>query len=121
MSYTIPLLRAGRYELTVEQSGFKKFVQTGIILEVGQTVRVDASLPLGQTTQSVAVTAQAVQLQKDRSDRGTVISSRDIQELPIVSQGEQRNPGFYLTLSPGSAARDVGGHTRCRRQPRHKG
>src|SRR3989441_3579930 len=99
--YTIPLLRAGKFEVTVEQAGFKKFIQTGIFLQVGQTFRVDAVLQVGQTTQTVEVTAQALQLQRDTSGRGTVISSRDIEELPIVSQGEQRNPGFYMTLAPG--------------------
>jgi len=100
--YTIPVLKVGTYEVTVDQSGFKKFVQSGIILEASQTVRVDATMQLGLATQTVEVTAQAAPLQRDTSDRGTVISSRDVQELPIVSSGgEQRNPGFYMTLAPG--------------------
>ncbi|HZP01772.1 MAG TPA: TonB-dependent receptor [Terriglobia bacterium] len=103
--YTIPLLRPGTYELTIEQSGFKKFVQTRIILEVGQTIRVDAKLQIGQTTQLVEVTAQPVPIQKDTSSRATVVSSRDVEELPIVSQAEQRNPGFYMTLAPGVTGR----------------
>src|SRR6059036_3144812 len=36
--YTVPLLRPGTYEVTVEQTGFKKYIQTGVIVEVGQTV-----------------------------------------------------------------------------------
>src|SRR5437867_1327493 len=104
-NYTIPSLRVGTYELSVEQSGFKKYFQGGILLEVGQTVRVDAQMQLGQTTELVEVTAQAAQLQSSTSGRGNVITSRDIQELPIVSQGEQRNPGFYMTLSPGVTGR----------------
>src|SRR5215471_6941668 len=71
--YTIPALPVGKYEVTVEQGGFKKYVQSGVIVEVGQTVRVDATLQLGETTQSVEVTAEAVQVQRDTSDRGTVI------------------------------------------------
>jgi hypothetical protein len=109
--YTIPLLRAGTYEVSIEQTGLKKYVQTGIVLEVGQTVRVDATMQIGQTTQTVQVTAQAEVLQKDTSDRGTVVTSRDVEELPIVAQQEQRNPGFYMTLAPGVTGRGTANPT----------
>jgi Carboxypeptidase regulatory-like domain/TonB dependent receptor len=109
--YTIPLLRAGTYEITVEQTGMKKFVQTAITLQVGQTIRVDAHMQIGRTTQTVQVTAPAELLQKDTSDRGTVVSSRDVEELPIVSQEEQRNPGFYMTLAPGTSGRGTANPT----------
>jgi len=105
--YTIPALPVGRYEVTVEQGGFKKYVQTGVIVEVGQTVRVDAALQLGETTQSVEVTAAEIQVQRDTSDRGTVISGQEVLELPIIGVGEQRNPGFFMTLAPGVTGRGV--------------
>jgi len=104
-NYEVPLLRAGNYEIAVEQRGLKKTVQTGIDLEVGQTVRVNVTMQVGQSTQVVQVSAQAELLQKDTSDRGTVVSARDVEELPIVSQQEQRNPGFYMTLAPGVTGR----------------
>ena len=100
-NYTISLLRVGTYDVTAEQTGFKKYVHSGITLEVGQTLSLDIQLQVGARTETVQVTAQAEILQRDTSGRGTVISSRDIEELPIVSQGEQRNPGFYMTLAPG--------------------
>jgi carboxypeptidase family protein len=103
--YTIPLLRAGTYDVSVEQTGFKKYVQTGVLVEVGQTVRVDAALQLGESSQAVEVTAEAVQLERDTSDRGTVISGQAVLDLPLVSQGEQRNPGFFMTLAPGVTGR----------------
>jgi hypothetical protein len=109
--YTIPLLRAGTYSVTVEHPGLKRFIQSGIVLEVGQTIRVDAPMQIGQTTQTVQVTGQGELLQRDTSDRGTVIGSRDIEELPIVSQGEQRNPGFYMTLAPGVTGRGTAAPT----------
>jgi hypothetical protein len=104
-NFTIPLLRGGTYEVSIEQSGFKKFVQAGVILEVGQTVRVDAPLQLGQSTETVNVTAQAGQVQRDTSDRGTIVTGRDVLELPIAGQGEQRNPGFFMILAPGVTGR----------------
>ena len=101
-TYTIPALRAGTYDVTVEQSGFKRYVQVGLLVEVAQTVRVDAAMQLGQATETISVTAQAGQIQRDTSDRGTIVTGRDVEELPIVSAGgEQRNPGFMMTLAPG--------------------
>jgi Carboxypeptidase regulatory-like domain/TonB dependent receptor len=105
--YTIPGLRVGNYDLAVEQTGFKKHVQTGIVLEVGQTVRADASLQLGETSQAVEVTADVVQVQKDTSDRGTVVTGEEVLGLPIVGVGEQRNPGYFMTLAPGVTGRGV--------------
>jgi hypothetical protein len=105
--YTIPALQVGKYEVTVEQGGFKKYVQSGVVVEVGQTIRVDAALQLGESTQSVEVTAQEIQVQRDTSDRGTVISGQEVLELPLVGVGEQRNPGYFMTLVPGVTGRGV--------------
>src|SRR5262245_43404694 len=103
--YTIPLLRAGTYDLTVEQTGFKKAVLTGILVQVGQTARSDATLQLGETSQAVEVSAEKIQIQTETSDRGTVVTGREVLDLPIVGQGEQRNPAFFINLSPGVTSR----------------
>src|SRR5262245_24986964 len=39
--YTIPLLNIGSYQVSVEKQGFKKMVQTGVVLQVDQKVRLD--------------------------------------------------------------------------------
>ncbi len=100
-NYTIPLLQMGTYQVTAERSGFKKFVAPHVVLEVGQTVTVNIHMEVGAVTQTIEVSGAASLLQRDTSDRATVVTSRDVEELPIVSQGEQRNPGFYMTLAPG--------------------
>ena len=57
-NYTIPGLRSGTYDVSVEQTGFKRAVLTGILVQVGQTARVDAALQIGETSQAVEVTAE---------------------------------------------------------------
>ena len=104
-NYTIPLLQMGTYQVTAERSGFKKFVAPHVVLEVGQTVTVNIHMEVGAVTQTIEVSGAASLLQRDTSDRATVVTSRDVEELPIVSQGEQRNPGFYMTLAPGVTGR----------------
>ena len=38
--YTLPLLSIGRYEIRVEKEGFKKEVQSGLVLQVDQRARI---------------------------------------------------------------------------------
>src|SRR5262245_46519980 len=45
-TYTIPGLRIGIYDVTVEQPGFKRAVLTGVQVQVGQTTRLEAALQL---------------------------------------------------------------------------
>src|ERR1700681_4423736 len=43
-NYTIPQLPAGVYELDVTVMGFKKFIRTGLQVQVAGTLRIDATL-----------------------------------------------------------------------------
>ena len=104
-NYAIPLLQAGTYQVTVEASGFKKYVAPGVVVNLASVVTLNPRLEIGPVAQSIEVQAAATPLQRDTSDRSTVISSRDLETLPIVAQSEQRNPGFYMTLSPGTTGR----------------
>src|ERR1700731_757244 len=49
-NFTISQLPAGTYDLSVSVAGFKKFVRPGIIVQVAQTIRADATLEVGATT-----------------------------------------------------------------------
>ena len=53
--YALPLLPLGRYKVEVTLSGFKNFLQTGIVLEVGRNARVDATIQPGDVAEVVAV------------------------------------------------------------------
>src|SRR5262245_23950910 len=56
-NYTLPSLPAGTYDLTVEATGFKKYSRQGVIVQVVQTARVDIAMQVGETSESVTVTA----------------------------------------------------------------
>src|SRR5436305_436989 len=49
--YIIPQLPIGPYTLNVEKSGFKKYVQSGISLQVGDQPRIAITLAVGQATE----------------------------------------------------------------------
>jgi carboxypeptidase family protein/TonB-dependent receptor-like protein len=85
-NYTIPFLRPGIYALTVELSGFQKYTRTDMRLEVSQVAQVNAQLGVGGVTESVNVSAEAPLLETSKADRGTVIDSHRISELPLQSR-----------------------------------
>ena len=57
--YRIPLLPLGAYQVTVEVAGFKKFLQNGITLSVGQTATINVSLQTGGATETVTIEANS--------------------------------------------------------------
>lgn len=96
-SYTVPLLPVGSYDITIAASGFSGFKQTGIVLDVGQRFRADASLKTGGSSETITVTSTTAPLQTDESSVGNVIEGRAIQELPLNG----RQPFTLVLLVPG--------------------
>jgi hypothetical protein len=95
--YVVPVLNPGRYWLAAEMSGFKKFLQEGLELQVNQTVRIDVNLQVGGTTETVQVSSAAPLLETDTSSRGSVIDGKKIVELPLNG----RDYNQLALLSPG--------------------
>ncbi len=95
--YVITDLPPGDYTLTVEAAGFRKLVQTGIDLQVNQQARVDLTLQVGQTAETVSVTGHPPLLDSESSSVGTVINRQLVNELPLNG----RNFVQLATLSPG--------------------
>ncbi|MBM3811372.1 MAG: carboxypeptidase regulatory-like domain-containing protein, partial [Acidimicrobiia bacterium] len=97
--YIAPLLQPGSYRVEVSSSGFKKYVQEGIILQVNQQARVDVALAVGEVTESVMVSADAVTLETTTSGIGKVVDNRRIVDLPLNT----RNVYSLVFLTPGLA------------------
>ena len=95
--YSVPYLPAGRYEVTVEASGFKKFVKTDIELNVNARIAVDATLEPGAVSEQVIISAGAVQIETQTATAAGLVSGVEIRELPI----NNRNFVQLTTLMPG--------------------
>ncbi|HVO82166.1 MAG TPA: TonB-dependent receptor [Terriglobales bacterium] len=80
--YVVPNLPPGKYELTVQNAGFAKFVQTGIALSVGQTATIDVPLKVAAASEVVNVTTEAPPVEPTRSETSQVIDTVQIQGLP---------------------------------------
>ncbi|HEX4770218.1 MAG TPA: TonB-dependent receptor [Bryobacteraceae bacterium] len=97
-NYTAANLPAGIYTVTITQPGFQKFVQQNVRVDVTQSVRVDASLQVGEATQEVTVTAAPPGIETDRAVVQTQLSSEQISTLPISN----RNFTNLALLTPGA-------------------
>ena len=95
--YRIEFLPVGSYQVEITVTGFKKFVQTGITLEVNDSARVDANLDIGTVNETVSVTAEAPLVNTSNGSIGRTVSSSEINNLPLVN----RNVYTLLTLTPG--------------------
>src|ERR1700730_11539953 len=67
-NYTLAQLPVGTYEVSVAVPGFKKFVRSGLTVQVAATVRVDIVLEVGSATESVTVEADAALLETENGD-----------------------------------------------------
>jgi hypothetical protein len=95
--YAIPSIPVGTYKLSAVAAGFKTYTQSGIVLEGGQTARVDVILQVGSASETVEVSAAAAQVDTSSAALRTEVDARQIQELPLNT----RNSLQLVTLVPG--------------------
>jgi hypothetical protein len=81
--FAIPSLPPGRYRVAASQPGFKSAQVSGIELLIDQTVRVDLKLEVGNITDQITISADAVQLQTETPTLGQVIEEKPITDLPL--------------------------------------
>jgi hypothetical protein len=85
-SYVFTLVPIGTYELSAEHAGFRKYVQTGIVLNINQNARQDITLEVGATTQVVEISSQVAQVDTAGATLGKVETERRILDLPLVGR-----------------------------------
>lgn len=81
--FVIPALPIGEYEVTITAAGFSTYKQSNVVLEVGQRLRLDASLQVGDVSTTVTVTTEISRVQTESSSLGTVVEQERIQNLPL--------------------------------------
>jgi len=100
-NYALESVQVGRYTLTVELQGFKKFVSTGNTVNIGDPATINAALQTGGLSESVEVRASSEVVQTSTSGNlGTTFDQRTIESLPILG-GRGRNPLDLVLTQPG--------------------
>jgi hypothetical protein len=108
--YNAPSLNPGLYSVTAEAPGFQKTKTAAFTLTVDQKVRIDLALKPGAVTDTVEVTAQAVELDTDSSALSQEMSGEQVSELPLNGRN------FMQLLLVGAGAVTVGGEQGTMRQ-----
>ena len=81
--YTLPFLPPGAYSVSAEATGFKRYALERIQVPTGERVALDITLEIGQLTETVTVTAEASLIETTTASSGQVISSRQIENMPL--------------------------------------
>ncbi|MGH9351112.1 MAG: carboxypeptidase regulatory-like domain-containing protein, partial [Terriglobia bacterium] len=82
-AYVLPSLPVGPYRFDVQAPGFENYVQSGIVLEVGNNVALNVALKVGAVSQQVAVQANATMVQTQSTSVSEVIDQRRMVDLPL--------------------------------------
>ena len=88
-SYVLTNLPVGPYRLEAALPGFRTFVQTGIVLQVGANPVVNVSLQVGQVSEQVEVQADAALVETRSTGVGQVIDNVRVLELPLNGRNLQ--------------------------------
>jgi hypothetical protein len=81
--YDRPSLPPGEYTISFAKAGFRELVRKGVTLQL-QTIAVDATLQVGNTTEQVTVIAEAPLLQTETSDQQVNFDTKEVLNAPIV-------------------------------------
>jgi len=77
-NYLITALLPGRYRITAEATGFKQIKREPVVLAVDQVGKIDFTMEVGETRDSVTVEASAVLLDSATSTIGNVVENRQV-------------------------------------------
>jgi len=84
--YLINFVNPGRYQFAVEAPGFRRYIRTPVVVETGITVSLDVVLEIGESAESITVTAEPPLLQADRSSLNQVVENRTVADMPLASR-----------------------------------
>ena len=101
--YVFDAVQPGAYTLSVEASGFRRFVSTGNKVTIGQPATINAKLEVGSLAEAVEVAGSAEAVQTSSSGNyGNLVATQAVMDLPIVGT-RGRNPLNLVDMQPGVA------------------
>src|SRR5882762_7910781 len=107
-SYLLPNLPVGPYSVEATAQGFNGYLQSGIVLQVGNNVQINIKLQLGAVSQELRVSANAAMVETQDTSISQVVDQRRIVDLPL--NGRQATDLILLSggaVIPPNAARRV--------------
>ncbi|MDE1176390.1 MAG: carboxypeptidase-like regulatory domain-containing protein [Edaphobacter sp.] len=106
--WSVRYLVPGHYTFYITSSGFKRADHGAIELQVGDQKTVDTQLEVGSNTESVDVSSEAPLIDTTAAVSGTVLSTKQLQEIPTQSHV----PTLLVGLTPGGLVGNPAGGPR---------
>ena len=105
--YSFQTLSLGHYDLGVQQTGFRPFRETGMVLDVNSTLKIDVTMLVGEVQEAVTVTGDALHVETSSTQLGEVIEEKEMTSVPLNG----RSYTDLLALQPGvgNANSGIGG------------
>ena len=88
--YVLNFLVPGTYRIAVEKTGFKKILQTGVIVNAGGIERVDFTLAIGNVDQVIGVEANPITVATETSELSQTFSHKELDVLPKYGERQPR-------------------------------
>jgi hypothetical protein len=108
--YVLSALPLGEYVIRAELKGFKAEVQQNVLVNSDQPIRVDIQLQVGDVAEVVTVTGASPVLQTDTSDVRSVVQTKELTQLPVISRlGVRTAFDQFLFIMPGTVRGYSGG------------
>ena len=99
-------LTPGTYTVRAEAKGFRTVEHSGVLVEVGQNIRVDLVVQPGEQTQTITVTGEVPAIDTTDATLGGTVSNQSINALPLNGRNFER----LIQLRPGVSHRGGSRH-----------
>jgi len=103
--YVRPALKPGTYTVAAEAQGFRRVAQENVVVTAGDRIGVSLTLPVGNLTEAIEVSANAPLLQTENASQGADLNTSEVNQLPM---GGQRVFAYLARLSPGVLVAEPG-------------
>ena len=107
-TYSFPSILPGKYTVTVEASGFKKYIKNDVVVLADQDNVADSLLEIGGATETIEVSAGAVQVQTTSSTLNNDYDSSEVANLPTAGGTQNGSPFNLAMLAPNVIAQPGG-------------
>jgi hypothetical protein len=102
--YTVSPILPGIYTVKVKAPGFSDFIQRNLTANALAMTALNISMKVGAADTTVEVTDAPPQLVTTNATLGLTIENTTYANLPLALNGQQRDPTYVASLSPGATA-----------------
>jgi len=81
--YAFTFLPVGNYSLEIRSEGFRPFSATGLVIDIGSSLKVDVTMEVGEHTDAVTVEENGTQVETSSSQMGEVVTGTKITAVPL--------------------------------------